>query len=404
MKSPPAPLSNPFRPGAGHMPPFLAGREADIAAFGRLLEQREILDNLVLTGLRGVGKTVLLDTFRPRAIREGWSWVGTDISEAASIDEEAVATRLIADLAAVTAHWTAGTRRLRAIGFESPSIDVPQGLGYAELSSVFKQTPGLISDKLRAVLDVVRLALPAADCRGIVFAYDEAQNLADHDQRRQYPLSLLLDVFQSVQRRGAPFLLVLAGLPPLFPKLVEARTFAERMFHVQFLSRLDDVASRQAIERPIAAQGSPVAFDSDTVDLIVQRSAGYPYFIQFICREAFDIFIERRRAGRKMQAGIDDIIRKLDQDFFAGRWGRVTDRQRDMLMAISRLESADDEFTVQEVVTASREALERGFSPSHANQMLSALIRAGLVYKNRHGKYSFAVPLFASFVRRQTQE
>src|SRR5437868_1372172 len=99
---PPAPFANPFRPGAGHMPPYLAGRQKEKEEFLRLLGQDVVLENMVLTGLRGVGKTVLLDTFKPLAIQRGWLWVGADLSESTSISEARIAVRLLADLAPLT--------------------------------------------------------------------------------------------------------------------------------------------------------------------------------------------------------------------------------------------------------------------------------------------------------------
>src|SRR5437867_2055708 len=99
-------FQNPFRPGAGHMPPYLAGREAEKKEFARLLRQTTILENMVLTGLRGVGKTVLLETLKPMAIEAGWGWVGTDLSESSSISEENLAIRILADLAVVTSSLT----------------------------------------------------------------------------------------------------------------------------------------------------------------------------------------------------------------------------------------------------------------------------------------------------------
>src|SRR5438034_7039277 len=95
-------IKNPFRPGAGHMPPYLAGREHEIKEFRQLLSQETILENLILTGLRGLGKTVLLETFKPLAIQHGWLWAGTDLSESTSITEENLAIRLITDLSVVT--------------------------------------------------------------------------------------------------------------------------------------------------------------------------------------------------------------------------------------------------------------------------------------------------------------
>src|ERR1044072_6330175 len=93
---------NPYRPGAGHIPPSLAGREREYDEFDRLLEQDQILENLVLTGLRGVGKTVLLETFKPRAVEKGGLWTTSDLSESASISETSLAERILADLALIT--------------------------------------------------------------------------------------------------------------------------------------------------------------------------------------------------------------------------------------------------------------------------------------------------------------
>jgi DNA replicative helicase MCM subunit Mcm2 (Cdc46/Mcm family) len=97
---------------------------------------------------------------------------------------------------------------------------------------------------------------------------------------------------------------------------------------------------------------------------------------------------------------IDAIQRKLDSDFFAGRWAKVTDRQRELLWVIANLDRPDDEFTIQELVEESRQRLTKKFSPSHANQMLSSLAERGMIYKNRLGKYSFAVPLLGRFIKR----
>ncbi len=110
-------FGNPFRPGAGHMPPYLAGRQHEKQEFLRLLKQDVILENLVLTGLRGVGKTVLLDTFKPLAIQEGWLWAGTDLTEATSISEERIVLRLITDLAVVTSAVVVDTQQVAGLGF-----------------------------------------------------------------------------------------------------------------------------------------------------------------------------------------------------------------------------------------------------------------------------------------------
>ena len=394
---------NPFRPGAGHTPPYLAGRHVEREEFLGLLDQPTILDNLVITGLRGVGKTVLLDTFKPLATSRGWLWVGTDLSESTSVSEENLATRLCADLSPATSGVIVATEERRQAGFGAATETITHTLGYQTLIEHYRRTPGLALDKIKAALQLAWNGLSQTrTVRGIIFAYDEAQNLADRPAREQYPLSLLLDTFQSLQRMGLPLMLVLTGLPTLFPKLVEARTFSERMFRVRFLRSLNERESEDAVRKPVEDAACPVRLSDESVRTIVEASGGYPYFLQFICREVYDAFIQRIDKGERASVPVAEIERKLDTDFFAGRWARATDRQRDLLAVIARLESCDDEFTVQEVVEESRRSLDKPFSASHVSQMLVTLAAQGLVYKNRHGKYSFAVPLLGRFIRRQT--
>ena len=396
------PFMNPFRPGAGHNPPYLAGRQSESSEFSELLDQDVILTNPILTGLRGVGKTVLLDTFKPIAVEKGWLWAGTDLSESTSVTEEHLAIRILTDLSVVTAPimmlQTGAKTYLRQ---QSPTHSQP--LNYRVLRQIYEQAPGLVADKLKTVLRLTWRYVKAINKTGVVFAYDEAQNLADHAAKEQYPLSLLLDVFQSIQRQDIPFMLALTGLPTLLPKLVEARTYAERMFHVISLGPLAEDETRQAIERPIQKEGCPVTFTSGSVDMIWRITKGYPYFVQFVCREVYDVWVQNIAEDEELQSIPEDaIMHRLDDDFFVGRWSRATDRQRELLTVIAWLENSDREFTVREIVEKSKEIYpDRPFSNSHANQMLGALGDRGLVYKNRHGKYSFAVPLLDRFIMRQ---
>lgn len=360
------------------MPPYLAGREREYEEFDRLLEQDEILENLVLTGLRGVGKTVLLETFKPRAIRRGWLWAAADLSESASISETALAERLLADLALVTSSATS----------------------HEVLAAVYTQTPGLVADKIKATLEFAWEHLRKQGQHKVIFAYDEAQNLSDHAGKDQFPLSVLLDVFQSIQKKGIPFMLVLAGLPTLFPKLVDARTYAERMFRVMALARLTEEESREAILKPIEVAECPVNLTPDSVEIIAHESAGYPYFIQLICREVYDVFIRQHTDEESKAVPVEAIQHKLDADFFAGRWARITDRQRELLWVVANLENPDEEFTILELTERGKALLTKPFSPSHANQILASLAERGMIYKNRMGKYSFAVPLLGRFILR----
>jgi hypothetical protein len=375
-----------------------------MAEFARLLRQETILENMILTGLRGVGKTVLLDKLKPLAIEEGWLWVGTDLSESTSVSEANLALRLLTDLSPVTSTMVLSKTIVPDTGLARQDHEVERKLDFATLNDLWVTTPGLASDKLRKVLEIVWELVKPLDRRGIVFAYDEAQNLADHAEKDEYPLSLLLDVFQSIQRTNVPFMLVLTGLPTLFPNLVEARTFAERMFRVVHLNPLNRESTAQAIRVPIEVENCPISFSDKSVDAIFEMTAGYPYFIQFVCREAFDVWSQQAERGEEFQTvPMGAILRKLDTDFFAGRWARATDRQRDLLAVISQLESATTEFTVQEIVDQSASD-KRPFKNSHVNQMLGALSESGLVYKYRWGKYSLAVPLLDRFIRRQMED
>lgn len=401
MKKAMAPFTNPYRPGAGHMPRYLAGRQEEELEFRQLLRQDVILQNMILTGLRGVGKTVLLETLKPIAIKEGWLWVGTDLSESVSVSEENLATRILADLAVLTSGITMTIPDQGVAGFVESNTQVT--LNYPKLREVYDRTPGLAADKLKAVLEYVWFFSSQLDKRGIIFAYDEAQNLSDSAAKDQYPLSLLLEVFQSIQRKNIRFMLVLTGLPTLFPRLVEARTYSERMFRVVFLKKLNDGATREAILQPIKDSNCPVRFDDQSVKTIATISGGYPYFIQFICKEVYDRWIQQTESGEDTGVPVDEIIQKLDSDFFSGRWARVTERQKDLLLIIAELPNSDGEFTVQEIGEKSKKRTEKAFGSSQINQMLAALSNAGLVYKNRHGKYSFAVPMFGQFIMRHVQ-
>ena len=394
-------LRNPFRPGAGHQPPYLAGRQAEKEEFSRLLKQDIILENMVLTGLRGVGKTVLLESLKPLATANQWIWVGADLDESSSITNDNIANRLCTDLAVFTSSLVVSIDRHQPPGFTAREDHFPHTLTYQELLKIYSETPGLPLDKIKTVIETAWNVINKENvARGIVFAYDEAQNLSDHSEKEQYPLSLLLDAFQSIQRKGFPVLLVLTGLPTLFPKLVEARTFAERMFRSLFLQSLSNEDSREAILKPIEDLDT-VRLSDRSVKTVVRMSGGYPYFIQFICREVYDAFIRRVDKGEQARVPVREIENKLDADFFAGRWARTTDRQRELLGIVASLENCDDEFTVQEIVEKSKEGTKKPFSSSHTNQMLAALSTQGLVFKNRHGKYSFAVPLLGSYIRRQ---
>lgn len=399
-----ASYENPFRPGAGHKPLYLAGRTHEQETFRKALQQSPVTENVIITGLRGIGKTVLLEELKPLAHTASWLWVGNDLSESASLTEERIARRLLTDLAIRLGPILLQSEMKPLVGFSNKVEETTiRHLNFDDLWRIFEHSPGLVEDKLKAALSAVGNAIRGSQIAGIVFAYDEAQNLSDHKAQNEYPLSMLLDVFSYFQRGnfGFNFLLVLCGLPTLLPKLNEARTYTERMFHIMKLERLIEQAAWEAILKPIEIKQSNLTFPPATVKEIIEMSGRYPYFIQFICKEIFDSWIVKAQRGRIPIVAKEEILDKLDEDFFSYRWMRATDRQQEILHIIANMENGEGEFSVSDVVAASKSILKKGFSPSHATQILQALTEKGLIYKSRRGSYMLAVPLMGRFIKRQ---
>ncbi len=398
------PPLNPYRPGNGQKPVYLAGRDKEQRQFESMVLDTTVAQNLIVTGLRGVGKTVLLEELKPIAQRNGWLWTGNDLSESASLTEDRIARRIVVNLSTLIGPMFVLRKEARKAGFTATGEVTETSVGFDDFWNLYERTPGLVDDKLKAVLSEARKLLEQSDVRGVIFAYDEAQNLADHAVAKEYPLSILLDVFAYFQRHRSKcnFMLVLTGLPTLYPKLNEARTYSERMFHTMYLNRLEDSDAREAIVKPIELTKSTLRFSNDTIGKILENSNGYPYFIQFICKEVFDAWIAKMTYGEVPSVQMKSIVAKLDQDFFAPRWSRATDRQQDFMKVVATLDNSDEEFSVQEIVAASRTLLHKGFTPSHATQMLQALAEKGLMYKSRRGGDCFAVPLLSHFIHRQS--
>lgn len=394
-------FKNPFRPGAGQLPPYLAGRNDEIEYFEkRTLTQSPVNENLIISGLRGVGKTVLLETLRPYATKQGWLWAGTDLSESSSVSERTLATRIITDLAGCVSTIPLSKQGTKVLGYK-PNLDtVTYNLSHGYLEEIYNSTPGLASDKLKRLLEMVWDEINHV-ATGIILAYDEAQILQDKADEKQYPLSVLLEVVQYLQRKDIPYLLVLTGLPTLFSNLIEARTYAERMFHQMILTKLSQDESEKAITIPIEKDNCPVKLGEQGINDIINYSGGYPYFIQYMCKESYDSYLQQKAVGVVMPiVRLNDIIRKLDTDFYQGRWNRVTDRQRELVIIIANLPNAEEEFTLAEIEKGSL-GLDLPFSKPQISVMLKSLIKAGLIYKNRRGRYSFAVPMFSYFIKRE---
>ena len=400
-------LENPFRPGADHRPPVLAGRERERDYFKRLLREDFATENILITGLRGFGKTVLLDDLKRTAQGEGWVWVGNDLSESASLSEDRLALRILTDLAQslseILVQGTEGQAAPSEQDFDE-AVDDLDPTTFEALKAKYERTPGLPSDKLKAVLGRVGAILTRAKLRGIVLAYDEAQCLSDHAQRDEFPMSMLVETISSLQKRDGvtPVLLVLSGLPQVFNALIEARTYTERMFHVMQMERLSRHDTAAALLSPMKPLMPPLNCPPDLFEKVVDLSGGYPYLIQFFGKELIDALLKNGGVLNSSQFPSPEVMDRLDAGLFAARWNKTTDKQRRFLKLIAnRGPQPSNEFSAVEIAALNNDDGE--FDSTQANQLLLALCEKGLIYRTRHGRYAFTVPMSEAMISRRIQ-
>lgn len=382
-------IENPYRPGAGHIPPYFGGRSCEIEHFRRLMRQDFATENVLVTGLRGFGKTVLLRHLKDVGREAGWLWAGNDLSESASLSEERLAIRILTDISTA----------LAAQGFEEAgrstegvNVDEFAVATFNELKAVYERTPGLASDRLKAaVLKAVGLA-KQFKMSGIVLAYDEAQCLIDHADRNEYPMSLLVETVAMLQKQDSvlPVMLVLCGLPQVFDALTATRTYTERMFHVMRLERLSRDDTLAALAHPLAELSPPLYPSKELVYKAAELAGGYPYLIQFFGKELVDQMLRQGGILQPDQFPAPDVMNRLDAGLFSARWNRTTDKQRELLQVAARRPGdwASD-FSAQDLSKLS----EGAFSSAQANQHLVSLCDKGMLYRTRHGRYAFTVPM-----------
>lgn len=388
-------LENPYRPGAGHTPPFLAGRQQEQDYFQRLLRQDFASDNVLITGLRGVGKTVLLANLRQAAEDNGWIWIGNDLSESASLSEERLAVRILADISESVSHVLA-----RSAGRACDDVDT--GNAYQTLKGMYERAPGLPSDRLKSVLMRLCSFIKRSDARGLVFAYDEAQCLSDHAERNEFPMSMLVETIASIQKKDgvAPCLLVLCGLPHVFDALTETRTYTERMFYVMQLERLSKAETFEAIAKPLQALMPPLVISMDLIEKTVELTGGYPYLVQFFGKELVDQLIDNDGMIDADSFPTSHVIDRLDAGLFSARWNKTTDKQRDTLRLIAeRPDTLSREFSSQDLVSLSGGTTD--LTTAQANHLLVSLAEKGILYRTRHGRYAFTVPMSEVMILRR---
>jgi hypothetical protein len=385
------PRRNPYAPGAGTKPPALVGRDEQIEAFDILLERLErgyTAQSEIITGLRGVGKTVLLDVFRDTAEARDWATVEWEVEKNAPFASKMAAQvrRALLQLAP-KARWTERALRAAAIlksftltfspdGGMTAGLDVDALAGAADSGALSED----LSDLFVAVGDAA-----AEHGVGVVFLLDEIQFLKPTD------LEALIVALHKCARRSLPITLVGAGLPQI-PRLTgEAKSYSERLFRFVTIGRLDpETDARDALILPARDLG--VELEPAAVDLVVEYTQGYPYFLQEYGRIIWDEASASPVSLDEVASLLPLIEAKLDESFFRVRAERTTELELRYLYAMARLGP--------EAHRASEVAQGVGRTVEQAGPIRSRLIDKGLLYTPGHGLAAFTVPQFDRYMLR----
>ncbi len=392
------PEKNPFRPGVGKHPPFLAGRQASLRRFSAMLRAApEQPANLRLTGLRGVGKTVLLHEFAKLSIESGWHAQpvellpshNTERDFAAVMNQFAEQTRRDLSLmarvkAAVGALKNAGTF---SISWDEITLSIDPAVKTASIDQLAK----LLFDLCRFAVD--------KEARGLMLLFDEAQIIRDERTRDgEHPLSSLIAAIVSLQRQELPIGLVLCGLPSLAGNLLKARSYTERMFRAEEIGMLSEEEAREAFLEPFRA--SSLHVEDRVVERVLSEVEGYPYFIQLWGAELWDAagFAGTDKITSKLlEATTPEIHRRVDTEFFDPRFENLTPSEQDLLLSTAKVKSYPP-LLVAELNDVSDKA------PSNINVILGRLVEGGLLYRVRKGQYEYTAPKFFDYLQRRSQK
>jgi AAA ATPase domain len=392
------PVRNPYAPGAGRRPPELAGRAGELASFDVLLQRvsrGRSERSVVLTGLRGVGKTVLLNALRSAAVRSGWGTGKVEVRpehslrrplaaalhlavrELGSVEEESrrhvlgvlrsFAQRVVPE-PKLRDRWQAG-------------IDVPAVGGRADSGDMEIDLVELLSDVA---------GLAADSGRGIGVFLDEMQDMSPTD------ISALCAACHELSQNGLPLVIVGAGLPHLPAVLSASKSYSERLFRYTRIDRLDRVAADQALQAP--AREEEADFSADALERMYDLTGGYPYFVQAYGKAAWDVAPGSPIGTADVDAASAEAEAELAVGFFGSRYERATPAEREYLRAIASLPADDG------AVATSAIAQWLGRKPQSLSPARDSLLKKGLVYSTERGMVAFTVPHFGRYLRAHLAE
>ncbi len=391
------PVKNPYAPGAGQRPPELAGRDRELSQFSVTLERVAAGRpdrSMVLSGLRGVGKTVLLNALRSLAGQVYW---GTGKLEArpeyglrlplatavhAAVRELGHRHRnpdaVDAVAGTIKAFALRADPRDRRSGGWRPPIDVPAARGRADSGD-------LELDLVELFSDVGELARDLGV--GVALFVDEMQDSSSPE------LAALCGACHEVSQQGAPLVVVGAGLPYLPVALSASKSYAERLFRYVVVDRLPREAADQALIVP--ASTADVGFADDALAELYALTDGYPYFVQAYGKVTWDVAPRSPIRVADVREAAPDAAGELAVGFFGARYERATPAERDYMRAMADLGAG----TADSPVATADVATHLARKPQSLSPARDGLIKKGLVYAAERGAVTFTVPHFGTFLR-----
>jgi AAA ATPase domain len=381
------PVKNPYTPYAGSRPPELAGRDEQLQQFRILvarLKSGQTEQSVIAKGLRGVGKTVLLNAFEDMAESEGFLTYYHELTNESSLVEELArdAERALGMLRLsekVVQKLREGLGHMKTIRFTGPEgigIEVDlrkakEGTVTADLTDLFLELGAAAKEK----------------GRGVVFFLDEIQFVDEMHYRA------LISALHRCNQKRLPISAAAAGLPQI-PRLTgEARSYAERLFDFPTIANLDPEAATAALVEPARAQG--VAYDQDAVQLALEWTEGYPFYIQQIGKHAWNQATDSPITHGDVKQALPAAEAALDRAIYEVRVQRATANERKYMRAMAEL--GDGPYRTGAV------ARKLGQPSTAVSTVRQRLIDKGLIYATEdYGHIDFSVPRFAEFMRRHT--
>jgi hypothetical protein len=389
------PVRNPYAPGAGQRPPELAGRDRELGQFEVVLERiarGRPERSMVLTGLRGVGKTVLLNSFRSMALQRLWGTGKIEARPEQSI-RRPVAAALHMAVRELAPRHRAPDRIDHFLGvlkaFASRDPKAPKGSFTPHLGIDVPPVRGR-ADSGDLEIDLTELFADAASVAtdlgvGIALFIDEMQDVPPVD------VSALCAATHELSQTAGPLIVVGAGLPHLPSVLSASKSYSERLFRYVPIDRLDRAAADLALLAPARREGAD--FTQEALDALYRAADGYPYFVQAYGTVTWDAAAASPVTAADVTVAGPQAEAELAVGFFGSRYDRATPAEREYMRAMAML--GDDPVPTSQV------ADELGRKPSSLSPSRDGLIKKGLIYSSERGLIAFTVPHFGKFLRTQ---